>query len=166
MIDLRASSLNTGWLLEFQKNINLDYRVKFHKSLYLFFAVFFMMTKVGFAFNLHFCGDRLASVTTMFEKQGCSMEMAMEAIPSCESEQLTKPGCCSDEILLVQNQDENPLSDISQLSEQQVFALAATIFVLQTVTFEALVDTSSQQYTYTAHAPPLYKLYCAHTFYG
>ncbi|MFD0863734.1 hypothetical protein ACFQ1M_16080 [Sungkyunkwania multivorans] len=141
--------------------------MKFHRSIYALVAIFFLMTKVGVAFNLHFCGEQLASVTTMFESNGCGMEMAAEAKPSCESEQLSKPSCCSDEVLLVQNQDENPISDVLSLSQDQLMAVLTTALVFDLFSVESESwNNQPPHYHYDSHAPPLYALYCSYTFYG
>ena len=125
-----------------------------------------MMTKVGFAFNLHFCGERLANVTTMFEKKGCGMETPATASLSCENKEISKPSCCADEVLLVQNQDQNPISDIQELTQIQLYAYTATIWVLETFNFENTSIVLDKEYNYTAHAPPLYQLHTAYIFYG
>ena len=91
----------------------------------------------------------------------------MPATPTCEKEAIAKRSCCSDEVLLIQNHDKNPLTDIQSLSQQQLAAVLAAAVVLELLPKEIISEKDTfLPYKYDSHAPPLYELYCSFTFYG
>lgn len=66
--------------------------------------VFFLHSKVGVAFNVHYCGGHIAQISTVFNATGCGMEKKTSPVSS-EVEFSTK-SCCEDELIVEQNDDE------------------------------------------------------------
>ena len=139
--------------------------MKFSKTPYLFFAVFFLTTKIGLAFNIHYCGESIADISHIFEgKNGCKMEVVMTLSP-CEKE-MQKKGCCDDKVVVIQNTDQNPLVNTLQLSKQQFAAILNTAVFFQGVEFQPSDPVIEITCRNSSHSPPLYQLYCSYTFYA
>lgn len=137
--------------------------MKFHKITYLAFAIFFLATKVGVAFNVHHCGEVIAKVTSVFhDERGCGMEMPVEPKDSCEKE-ISKKSCCSDEVVSIQNLDENPLADQLHFSPIICVALLQAIQVVY-ISEENTTENIELPSEVPDTGPPLYQLYCQYTF--
>ncbi len=138
--------------------------MKFNKAIYVFFALFFLLTKAGAAFNIHYCGGSIADISHIFEgDNGCGMDEMMKVVSPCETK---KKSCCDDEVVVIQNTDQNPLVDTLQLSGDQFLAIVSVA-----VFFYGVEETSSGNntlitYESRSHSPPLFQLYCSYTFYA
>ena len=70
----------------------------------LILAILLMSTRIGFAINVHYCGDHIAEISLASNPLGCGMEIDQDKrLPKYAS--FSKTPCCSDQILLLQNND-------------------------------------------------------------
>lgn len=73
------------------------------KTLQVFLLVlFFLHSKTGVAFNLHYCGGHLASISWVFSAEGCGMEFPKPQ--KSEGENFAKAHCCDDSTFIAQDQ--------------------------------------------------------------
>lgn len=136
--------------------------MKFSKSTYFFVAIFFLLTKVGAAFNVHYCLGRVAEVTHIFgDTKGCGMEL-----PDTPESNLMKKSCCDDKVVLVQNDDENPLAGSLKLTTAETLAILNVALALQLIAFPSEEESLIPDFENSSHSPPLYKLYCRLTLYA
>ena len=137
--------------------------MKFNKATYLFFAVFFLMTKIGVAFNIHYCLGTIVNVSHVFQhNEGCGMEM----MNAHSSEKIAKNSCCSDEVVTIQNNDKNPLVDKLELSKNQLLAVLNVSVLFNLVELPLQYNIIEVEYKNSSHSPPLYQLYCNYTLYA
>lgn len=89
-------------------------------------AVLLLASTVSWTVGQHYCMGRLINVSLFVHAEDCGMDMAFET-----SSTDIKKSCCSDEILVIEGQEELKISfeDIS-LTEQQ-FLIAYTISFLK-----------------------------------
>ena len=132
--------------------------MKFKKYISFLLAIFLLVSNTGFSFNVHFCGDELASVSfkSNFTKPN-SQKACCAAIEKEES-------CCNDKIF-------NFHKNIEQLIVKSFTSeVCSTILITETkhIILTALPNFKSNatpSYYCDAHAPPLFKLYQQYIFY-
>ena len=75
-----------------------------YKILSLFFAALIFGTRVGFAVNIHYCGNSIAEISIAYNQQKCDMGDGVYYQTSNKT-LLSKKSCCADEIFLFQNHE-------------------------------------------------------------
>ena len=76
------------------------------KSGALFIAILYMVTVAGFALNLHYCGNRVASVKINTPAKTCGMQMGFN-----------EKDCCKDIKVNVKVKDEHEAQPVSFLAK-------------------------------------------------
>lgn len=133
------------------------------KQLRVLLVAFFLHSKTGIAFNIHYCGGHIANISWAFDAKDCGMETAINSTDEHGHNQFTAKMCCDDQEVVEQNtsnqlkiegDDQNLQADINPLSTSAV--------VFRFTTHQRLVQ-------YACNAPPesdLYLYYCSFIFYG
>lgn len=75
-----------------------------HKTLSLFLAFLVLGSTMSFSIDKHFCGEHLVDVAFFGDAEPCAMEKALETKYGSEHDK--KIDCCSDELVVVEGQDE------------------------------------------------------------
>lgn len=132
--------------------------MKFKKQICIFLAFFLLVSSTGFSFNVHFCGDKLSSISlkSNFTKPNSHK--------SCCAVIEKKESCCNDKVFNFQKNIEQVL--VKNFSSQ--VASGVLNQDLKPVIFTALPEFKSNpkpSYYCDAHAPPLFKLYQQYIFY-
>ena len=83
---------------------------------------FFLQSKVGVAFNIHYCGGHMAQISSAFHPKNCGME-APEGGKESPTPILTQKSCCADELIIAQNDDAQHVTASEDLGEQGTVAL-------------------------------------------
>lgn len=83
---------------------------------------FFLQSKVGVAFNIHYCGGHVAQISSAFHPKNCGME-APEGEKESPTPILTQKACCADELIIAQNDDAQHGTAFEDLGEQGTLAL-------------------------------------------
>lgn len=137
------------------------------KSISLILAFFLLVSNVGLAFNVHFCGGEVSSISTAYKiSESCTMpEKAAPEKKCCAEKAKEGKKCCSDKKV-----------DLKKKSEEVVvktFSFHASLpFVVQDwkpLVFENPTQSLKQDrigYCCNANAPPLFKLYSQYIFYA
>ncbi len=134
--------------------------MKFKKHISIFLALFLLVSNVGLAFNVHYCGKNIASISLKtaipvqnFEK-GC-----------CEKIASKKHSCCSDKVFSFQQKADNLII--------KAFSFQADYFFIveewNPIVFSSFSNFKNSQitsYYCDANAPPLFKLYHQYIFYA
>lgn len=125
----------------------------------LLLLLLFLQSKVGVAFNVHYCGDHIAKISWAFDVKGCGME---KALTLSDALQFTQKSCCQDDVIIAQddsdqttNQEEQFKVDLIQSESHYALNLPK------------LKTGMAMQMVYPP--PPtrkLYKLNCAQLFYA
>jgi len=131
--------------------------MNFKKSTCLFLAFLLLVSNIGFAFNVHYCGGKIASVslntTSPIEEKSCC----------AKSEK--KSSCCKDKVVQIEKKSDNATFKIFFF--QLVFP--ALIQEFNPVVFLSVPNFKSNQiisYYSDANAPPLFQLYQQYIFYA
>lgn len=132
--------------------------MKFKKHISIFLAFFLLVSNTGFSFNVHFCGDKIASVSlkSNFKKPN-SHKTCCGAVEK-------KSSCCNDKVF-------NFHKNIEQVIVKSFSSEIASVFLISNekpIIFSALPSFKTNavlSYYCDAHAPPLFKLYQQYIFY-
>jgi hypothetical protein len=129
------------------------------KHISLLLAFFLLLSNVGLTFDVHYCEDKIASVSL---KTGFEFN---DFEKNCCGKVEEKSACCKDKVVHFQKKSDNLLikvfsftADIPFLFEEWNPIVFATI-----PNFKSTPVTS---YYCEAHAPPLFKLYKQYIFYA
>ncbi|MBG6110343.1 hypothetical protein IWX84_001211 [Flavobacterium sp. CG_9.10] len=125
----------------------------------LFLAFLLLVSNVGLAFNVHYCGKEIASVSlntivSQPTEKGC-----------CEKIVAKKDSCCKDKVVNFQKKSDN--ATIKAFSFDSHFSFL--IQEWQMIVFSSNKNFKSTQtaaYFCDANAPPLFKLYNQYIFYA
>jgi len=133
----------------------------------LFLAILLLVSNIGLAFNVHFCGGKIASISSVYsiKERGDAPEKSTAAKECCSEKEKDHKQCCKDKV--VDLEDKSPDTIIKSFS----FHIDVP-FVLQDwkpiVFNEVAAFKQSEKIVYycEANAPPLFKLYSQYIFYA
>lgn len=124
----------------------------FNKILATLMAFVVLISTLSFTVDMHYCGGVLVETAIFQKAKGCGMEMksgiAQENNKGCS---ITKKGCCKDEHIIVDGQDELKLDTFDKLTTEQQ-AVVASYFYTYINLFEGLENNIVPFRHYT---PPL-----------
>lgn len=123
-------------------------------------ALLLMVSNIGFAFTVHFCGDQLASVST-----GYALKANPGKAHSCCGEQIQKASCCKDKVVKVKHKSDNVITKALSVSTDNFYVIPEwkpLVFAVYT----QVKTPSDVAYYCDAHAPPLFQLYCQYILYA
>lgn len=137
--------------------------MKFKKHLSLFLAFFLLVSNVGLAVDVHYCGGEIASVKPVLWRTIESQSTVEEGC--CASKAEEKDSCCKDKVVNFQKKSENvTLISISfQPDFNFMFEEWNPLVFSEFPNFESNEITA---YYCDANAPPLFKLYHQYIFYA
>lgn len=131
----------------------------FKKQIALFLVFLLLVSNMGMAFKVHFCGNKVASVTLSIH------EKTLDQAVSCCGVKAIKSKCCKDKLVQFQKKSDHFTS--------KIVAFAPCGFHFQSE-FPSkkfnLVDCFSVKpmvsYYFDTNAPPFFKLYHQYLFYA
>ena len=133
--------------------------MKFKKHISIFLAVLLLVSNVGLAFNVHYCGGQLASVSlnstlpTLQSEKGC-----------CEKKITQKDHCCKDKKIVVEKKIDNGIVKSFSFQFDYAFIIPQSHFVVFNTT-DNFKNNPTLSYYCDANAPPLFKLYSQYLLY-
>jgi len=124
----------------------------------LFLAFLLLVSNIGFAFDVHYCGGKIASV---------SLNTTVDAAPqkSCCAKTEKKSSCCKDKVVHFEKKSDDATFKVFFFQ----LAFPAVIQEFRPIAFLAIPNFKSNQiiaYCSDANAPPLFKLYHQYIFYA
>lgn len=78
----------------------------------LLLLLLFLQSKIGLAFNVHYCGAHIAKISWAFDAKGCGME---KQVPASDVLQFSQESCCDDDLIIAQNDGDQNINDQEQL---------------------------------------------------
>lgn len=127
-------------------------------------AFYLLISSSGLAFNVHYCGETIASVSSVFTTdEPCVMDVLPEEKLCCATSSDSHDGCCSDETIQADFDDVVIKQLQFDFDYVSVFPSAEFSF------FSNRVEPTNEQlfnYYCDANAPPLYQLYSQFVFYA
>ncbi len=133
--------------------------MKFKKHISVFLAFFILVSNVGMAFNVHYCGKKIASVSLNTTFATANPER------NCCGIIEKKASCCKNKVVHFQKKSADSI--LKSFSFQ-----TADSYLIQDwkpIVFTSVSNFKNGQiatYYCDAHAPPLFKLYHQYLFYA
>nr|WP_245980387.1 hypothetical protein [Flavobacterium aquicola] len=121
-------------------------------------AFLILGSNVGFAFNVHYCGGMISSVSlnsvSLQNEKGC-----------CEKKAVSKKDkCCKDKKILIQKKSDDGIVKSFSFQIDYAFVIPEThSFVFTSV--DNFKNNTALTYYCDANAPPLFKLYSQYLLY-
>ncbi len=131
--------------------------MKFHKHISLFLAFFVLVSNIGFAFNVHYCDNQIASVSFNTSSPNILEEDCCGVVEKTSH-------CCKDKVVVIQKKSDQAV--VKSFSFQWIDSLLPRQW--QTVSYSVDVLCKSKNvpsYYCKSNAPPLFKLYSQYIFY-
>lgn len=140
--------------------------MKMSKITAIVVALLVLVSNSGVAMTVHYCGGKIASVSSGFsDKETCSGPKAVVEKGCCaKTAETNHKKCCSDKKL---NLKGKALDVIVKASEKGFIPFVLPVF--EPVNFTYVASVKAQQlpsYYCDANAPPLFKLYHQYIFYA
>lgn len=131
----------------------------FKKQICLFLAFFLLVSNVGLAFNVHYCGNKIASVSLKSNFTAANSEK------NCCGVIEKKSSCCKDKVINFQKKSDNFIVKAFSFQVDSPFIVQEwnPIYFTECSIFKSNKITS---YFCDANAPPLFKLYSQYVFYA
>lgn len=132
--------------------------MKFHKLVSLFLAFFLLLSNIGLAVNVHYCGGEIASVSFNTISNSNTAEDSCCGVLEQESH------CCKDKVVYFQKKTQQATVFTFQLENVGIFVVEQWQAILSK--FSVFTECNSvTKYAFQSHAPPLFKLYSQYIFY-
>lgn len=129
----------------------------------LLLLVFFLHSKVGVAFNIHYCGGHIANISWVFDAKNCDMETTIDHTIDNQHGDFFSKMCCDDEEVIEQNTSGQSKIEMQNRVIKSSLNVASTFFVyVHRITNKPLIQ-------YAGNAPPkeqFYLQFCSFIFYG
>jgi sporulation-control protein spo0M len=139
--------------------------MKISKCTSLFLACLILVSNVGLAFNVHYCGGKIAAVTSVY---GVTNAIDVESVPvkksCCGATENEDKSCCDNKVIKVKEKSDGFIKTFSFHID-----FSFTLQNWKSIAFEPVSENISIQtrnYYCDAHAPPLYRLYSQLLFYA
>ncbi|KAF2515949.1 HYC_CC_PP family protein [Flavobacterium foetidum] len=132
--------------------------MNFKKCTVLLLAFLLMVSNIGFAIDVHYCGGKIASV---------SLNTTVKAEPEkkCCGSKEKKNSCCKDKLVQIEKKSDDATLKFFFLQ----FEFPAVIQDYKPFVFAAVSNFKNKEvisYYSDANAPPLFKLYNQYLFYS
>lgn len=129
------------------------------KPICIILAFLLLVSNIGFAFNVHYCGDEISSIS--FKTSVSSNEIEK----NCCGEIEKKSNCCDTKLIQYQQKSETSLSHL--FFQTSFFQLFNNDWKPNTtITISNFNVNSTTTYFCDANAPPYFKLYSQYIFYA
>lgn len=137
--------------------------MKFKKHISILLAFVLLVSNVGFAIDVHYCGGEIASVKPVLWKAPESQNTAENSC--CAPKIEKKDSCCKDKVVNFQKKSEN--TTVASISFQSNFTFVFEEW--KPIVFAAVSyfeNSKITSYCCDANAPPLFQLYHQYIFYA
>ena len=131
--------------------------MQFKKHIALFLAFFVLVSNVGFALNVHYCGNQIASVSLNTATPSNVEEDCCSVVGKVSH-------CCKDRIVVIQKKSDQAIVKSFSLQLGEVVLPKQWQSITQTKELFSQ-NTNVPAYYCDSHAPPLFKLYSQYIFY-
>ncbi len=130
------------------------------KGIGLFLALLILVSNVGFAFTMHYCGSKVASFSVRTIDPLANVKKSC-----CAKKVIEKDSCCKNKTVHFEKKTDH--ATLKAFSFEPIaFYLIPEFKQHITVRQLTFISTLTTTYYCDAHAPPLFKLYHHYIFYA
>lgn len=134
--------------------------MKFKKHISTFLAVAVLIANIGFSFTIHYCKDKIASISLVSNFDSPKSK----SVVSCCKVKDNSQSCCSNKVVKVEKKQDNFID--------KTLKFESSIAVLNNISYnffnkEIFISVPEKTTYYCQNnSPPLYKLNCQLVFYA
>ena len=134
--------------------------MKIKKHISFILAFFILVSSIGLAFNVHYCGGKVASIEpTYFKLDTNSIKQ-----DCCEKKVIKKNSCCKNKIFHFQKKSDNTILKAFSFNADVIFLKEVYENVVLPPVFNN-TKTTATSYFFKANSPPFFKLFHQYIFY-
>jgi len=134
--------------------------MNFKKCIGLFLALLILVSNVGLAFNVHFCGGKMASVSVQTLAHKVNSEKSC-----CAKKPIAEDSCCKNKTVRFQKKSDDATLKAFSFTPYIAYLIPENKTLIATLQ-AAFINKSIATYYCDANAPPLFKLYHHYIFYA
>lgn len=140
--------------------------MKINRHLSLVLAMLILVSNVGLAFNVHYCGGEFAGISLDYKKTEPCITKKVEKEDTCCATSNEHSSCCSnDKIDLKKSISDEVIVKSFQL-DLGFFTFTDSWKPIEVASSEKkALKSDAPSFYCESNAPPLYKLYCQYIFY-
>lgn len=139
--------------------------MKITKCTSLFLALLVLVSNIGLAFSVHYCGENIAGISSAYKIYGSeNFEKTPSPKGCCSAKAKEGKSCCKDKIVKIEKKSDIVVKVFSFQFDAAVLPEIWKPLVFQTNT--AVQQNKFTSYYCDANAPPLYQLYSQYIFYA
>lgn len=134
----------------------------------LFLAILLLVSNFGLAFNVHYCGDKISSISSAF----ATIETLKKAVAAaqkdccCKKDVKEKISCCKNKVVDLKKDTKEVVIKTFSFQVQAQFLLIKCKELLFAKAEKVISNTNVTEYYCSPNAPPLFKLYQQYIFYA
>jgi len=130
----------------------------------LFLSFLILVSNMGLAFNVHYCGGQIAKISSVYSSDVSDVQKIPTEKGCCAAKAKEGKSCCKDKVVQVKEKSDVVVKSFS-------FHIDAPFVpdFWKPIVFSQVPVLQKQQitsYYCDANAPPLYKLYSQYTLYA
>lgn len=139
--------------------------MKITKCTSLFLALLLLVSNVGLAFNVHYCGGEIAGISYSYNiAEASQKENQFSERGCCAAKAKEGKTCCDNKIIKLKEKSDGIVKTFS-------FHIDAPLVIqnwkpVVFAPFTKITNPQTASYYCDAHAPPLYQLYSQYVFYA
>ena len=141
--------------------------MKSKKHISFFLAIFLLFSNIGLAIDVHYCGEKVASIKPIYWKNYESLLATEKSCCASKTSSIVQrnESCCKDKVIHFEKKQENSTIKSIAFQSDYIFLVAdwSPIAFTRLSNFE---NSRLASYYCDANAPPLFKLYHQYVFYA
>jgi hypothetical protein len=140
-------------------------KFKMHKI--LFIAFFVLVSNSGIAFTIHFCGGKLAAISSEYNvKSICKTPKQKILDTCCDKQELDFKKCCSNKKISLKSNFEKFVIKTTSSESSNLYFLIPIPYNIEVKSISKGAITQKMLFVGASNSPPLYLLHHQFTFYG
>ena len=140
--------------------------MNFRRHISITIAFLILVANMGFAINVHYCHNEVASVSIAYKLEESCDHHAEEKKACCAAAENDYKHCCKDDLVKLQDDKTDNIIVKSLQLDLGAFCPAGDWRPVVSYPEVQLVSQQHASFYCEAHAPPLFKLYCQYIFYA
>lgn len=133
----------------------------------LFLAILFLVSNLGLAFNVHYCGDKIASISSAFKIIESSKKLnGSQENCCCKKEDIAKDSCCKNKVVDLKKNAKDVVIKAFSCQIQVPFILNKSTELFFARTERVISIDNVTEYYCGPNELPLFKLYKQYLFYA
>lgn len=133
----------------------------------LFLAILLLVSNFGLAFNIHYCGDKIASVSSAFDTiETSKRDNSLKKDCCCIKEGYKKDSCCKNKVVDLKKDTKDVIIKTFSFQIDVPFTIVNSSELLFAKAEKTILNYNVSEYYCSPNAPPLFKLYQQYIFYA